>query len=450
MREPLLPSLTGTTKTPLSKPAAATSKASAAASPPSSVAQSSRLSNTSTANSSAWIAAQVRQHLPQSQPLTATLDRWVNQLNTATAPLDAKQQLVAAFVNRLATTTELTQPQQLAAAIQNSGIWLEAQLAQALAAPNQLPLAQDLKGQLLSLAEQLRAIESTPELTESAETPDAAPSEVAVMTEMAATVEVDAPAESDTDTATDESDDAESTLESEDDDRIDDDQDPEITLETGGEESNADDNSEAETDSETDANEMPSDAEPAAENVDVDAAEPQHLPMTEAVTRSAAHQAQSKRTHSERLVHDIDGMIKHVVTQQLHSLSSDSAQPRWLLELPFRIPSGALLMLDVEIERERRGTRPEDERWNMRLKLNLPRIGPLSINLSLRMERLDAGLQAGTEAGAALIRSHLETLRQQLAEQHLDIASLYAGYRPQSNSTAPSCAPTAPMIQERG
>ncbi|WP_172452672.1 flagellar hook-length control protein FliK [Chromatium okenii] len=178
-------------------------------------------------------------------------------------------------------------------------------------------------------------------------------------------------------------------------------------------------------------------------------AESQHLPMTE-VTRSAAHQARLKRTHSELLIHDIDGMIKHVVTQQLHSLSSDSAQPRWLLELPFRIPSGALLMLDVEIERERRGTRPEDERWNMRLKLNLPRIGPLSINLSLRMERLDAGLQAGTEAGAALIRSHLETLRQQLAEQHLDIASLYAGYRPQSNSTAPSCAPTAPMIQERG
>ncbi|PQJ95267.1 hypothetical protein [Chromatium okenii] len=137
MREPLLPSLTGTTKTPLSKPAVATSKASAAASPPSPPVQSSRLSNTSAASSSAWIAAQVRQHLPQSQPLTATLDRWVNQLNTSAAPLDAKQQLVAAFVNCLATTKDLTQPQQLAAAIQNSGIWLEAQLAQALAAPNQ-------------------------------------------------------------------------------------------------------------------------------------------------------------------------------------------------------------------------------------------------------------------------------------------------------------------------
>lgn len=462
MREPLLPTLPGANKTLLSKPAAAIGKTTAAASPPPLPPQSAALSTTSTAGSPAWIATQVRQHLPQSQPLTATLDRWVNQLNASTAPPNTPQQLVAAFVDRLVTAQDLTQPQRLSAAIQNSGIWLEAQLAEAIANPNQPhpALAQDLKGQLLSLAEQLRAAESTAAPTESAEAAEATPAEAGVMAEMAATIEIDAPAETETDTSSDDgddSDDAELTLESDDDDRIDDDEDIEITLETGGE-SSAEGDSDTAADAETDAAEIPFDAAEDVEQVEADAPEPPSdsevepapPPLTETTTRSAAHLARSKRTHSDQLIHDIDGMIKHVVTQQLHSLSSDSAQPRWLLELPFRMPNGAVLMLDAEIERERRGTRPEDERWNMRLKLNLPRIGPLAINLSLRLERLDAGLQAGTEAGAALIRDHLETLRQQFAKQHLDIASLYAGYRPQVHSTSLPTAPSAPMIREQG
>jgi len=454
MREPLLPTLTGANKTPLNKPAAAPSKTNATALPQASPPKSTSVSNSSTANTSTWITAQLRQHLPQSQPFTATLDRWVNQLNASAAPLDAKQQLAAAFIDRLVTAKDLTQPQQLSAAIQNSGIWLEAQVALALATPNQpAALAQDLKGQLLSLVEQLGVTESTAALPESTETPDLTPPEVEVITEVAITVDADAPAESDTDTTTDESDDAELTSESDDEDRIDDDQDAEIKLETGGE-SNADGDSEASTDANADApldsNDMPDEAEPAAEDIDVETPKSSPLPTTETGARSAAHQARSKRTHADTLIHDIDGMIKHVVTQQLHSLSSDSAQPRWLLEVPFRMPDGAILTLDAEIERERRGARLEDERWNMRLKLNLPRLGPLAINLSLRMERLDAGLQAGTEAGAALIRNHLDTLRQQLAEQHLDIASLYAGYRPQVTATSLPSAPKMPMIREQG
>ncbi|MBK1694258.1 hypothetical protein CKO09_05825 [Chromatium weissei] len=454
MREPLLPTLTGVNKTPLNKPTGAPNKTNATALLQASQPKSSALSNSSTANASAWMTAQIRQHLPQAQPLTPTLDRWANQLSSATVPLDAKQQLVAAFIDRLVTAKDLTQPQQLSAAIQNSGIWLEAQVAQAIANPNQFTeLAQDLKGQLLSLAEQLSVIESTSAPTESVAPPESTSPEIDSV--MAMTVEAEAPAEAeaDTDSTTEESDDAESTLETDDDERIDDDQDTEIKMETGAE-SNAESDSEAETnsnaDAPSDANDMPDEAELAAEDIDLETLKSSSLLTTETTTRSAARLAHSKRPPSDRLIHDIDGMIKHVVTQQLHSLNSDGAQPYWLLELPFRMPNGAVLMLNAEIEREQRGTRVEDERWNMRLKLNLPRLGSLSINLSLRMERLNAGLQAGTEAGAALIRDHLEILRQQLANQHLDIASLYAGYRPQVNAPTPLSAPKLPMIQEQG
>lgn len=129
-----------------------------------------------------------------------------------------------------------------------------------------------------------------------------------------------------------------------------------------------------------------------------------------------------------RLTRDVDGMIKQVTTQQLQSLESPAEQPRWLLELPYATGTG-VTALQADIRHGNPTGRQEDESWCMQLRLDLPRIGPLAINLSLRAERLNASLQAGTRVGAELLKSRLSDLRKQLEARDIDVASLYAGYR---------------------
>ena len=122
-------------------------------------------------------------------------------------------------------------------------------------------------------------------------------------------------------------------------------------------------------------------------------------------------------------------MIKQVVTQQLQTLEAGTDPPRWVLELPFKTPNG-LLTLDADFQRETRAGLSGEDGWIMRIRLNLPRVGPLSINLSLRADRLNAALQAENQTAVEILRQHLATLRQQLEDRQIEIASLHASQRP--------------------
>lgn len=126
-------------------------------------------------------------------------------------------------------------------------------------------------------------------------------------------------------------------------------------------------------------------------------------------------------------------MIKHVVTQQLQTLDAGGDQPRWMLELPFKTLLG-VLTLEADIEREKPTEQTEEDGWNTRIHLNLPHLGPLSINLNLRADRLHAALHAENQEGADTLRQHLATLRQQLEDRQIEIASLHASHRPQDAS----------------
>ncbi|MBK1647457.1 flagellar hook-length control protein FliK [Rhabdochromatium marinum] len=154
----------------------------------------------------AWFVAQVRAHWPGAQRLTNTFANWARNLqeSKAASPLSGRaeagkqpsqtgqtqtttkvplppgqaeaskalatperaqsvqhselNQAIKEILNRLASPRELTDPQRLPVTLKNSGIWLEALLARAAVTPNQrLSLEADLKGQLLRLAQQLRA-----------------------------------------------------------------------------------------------------------------------------------------------------------------------------------------------------------------------------------------------------------------------------------------------------
>ncbi|WP_295399235.1 flagellar hook-length control protein FliK [uncultured Thiocystis sp.] len=381
-----------------------------------------------------WLGVQLRQNLPQSRSLTTTLQSWITRqkgpdgcpapssaeasptigttqrtveptttIGTTqrtveptttigatqrtvepTTTIGTTQRMIETLVGRLTTTKDLVDPERLSSAIAQSGIWLEALMAQIASNPARAcDRSLDLKAQLLRLAEQIRTADPSPSPSPAGPTPQAQTVAPARTSPHALP-----PASTEPDRA-------------------------------------------------NHPQRLPEPDPPQARSV---APEP----------HSASHRPHGETPHArpsapDVLAKEVDGMIKHVVTQQLRSLEAGTDQPQWILELPFKTPSG-LMALEADIRRENRGDPSEDDRWSMRIRLNLPRLGPLSINLSLRSDRLNAGLQAENETGANILRQHLETLRQQLVDRKIEVASLHASHRP-GGSAQPARRP--PMVSER-
>lgn len=133
-------------------------------------------------------------------------------------------------------------------------------------------------------------------------------------------------------------------------------------------------------------------------------------------------------------------MLKQVVTKQLQSLDTPVGQTQWLLELPFRTPSG-LMALEADIRREQAREHSARTTWSLRLRLDLPKLGPLNILLTLRDEQLNASLQAANRDGADPIGQHLGELRARLEAREIDVASLHSGQRPLARPAPPFADP---------
>lgn len=455
MCDPLLPPLTYSRPAPA--PSAPIKSTASVSSPPPAAPTKSAAATTA----QLWLESQLRHHLPQAQPLRPTLERWCNALVTTTnaaTPPDLKQSLLTAFIQHLPTAKDLVEPQRLATTLQNSGVWLEAALAQELGDPSvpHSESTQDFKAQLLCLAEELRALADAESLPVAELAVATAEQNAAVLIELAPEPEAETPSE------TDETDSSSDADELEDVDAAPDTDETETELDV-----DADDDDESAADGDDNAPAAHSDGDESAEAEafyqpleTLEPVEDEELPVVSNVSSAPAalplipERAQPSSPHprkarAETLLREIDGMIKQVVTHQLHSLDADPNAVCWLLEVPFRVPSGELLTLDAEIERQTCCRAADTTQWTLRLRLHLPQLGPLAITLTLRAARLDAGLQADSATSAATLREHLATLRQQLTAQQLEVASLYAGYRPLPPVPATTLARTA-MICERG
>lgn len=377
---------------------------------------------TAVAGSREWLGQQFRQHWPESRPLAVTLDRIVARLasevgarpnvtsttavvdqpslNASTRPIDSPrlsstdttstaplQRAVDSLIDQLATATELTDPERLAVAVSRSGLWLESLLAHTAMAPAQSnELVLDLKAQLLVLAQRLRL--------QGARTPSAPPTAQPTGGHRA-----EAPA-------------------------------PQAGARMEG--------SGAATVAEPRPAATPEAAEPRPSRVAAPESGPPPKTDSEPPEEVRAVEQNNQRTAS--LARDVEGMLKQVVTKQLQSLDSPAGQTQWLLELPFRTPTG-LQALEADIRRQQAREGDEHETWSMRLRLDLPKLGPLHILLTLRNERLNASLQAGDPDGAEQIKRHLGDLRTRLEARDIEVASLHAGHRPLSRPAPPFADP---------
>ncbi|WP_200373501.1 flagellar hook-length control protein FliK [Thiocystis violacea] len=389
------------------------------------------LAQTPAAGSREWLGQQFRLHWPESRSLTSTLTALTSRPNDGAEPAEGLSRLdptvkiqvertLTALVGQLATPRDLTNPERLAAAIGRSGIWLEARIAQSATSP--MPAADltlDLKAQLLTLAHRIRTSQPGEGLPARASPNTTNPTPTETVSANTRLLPLDAP---------------DQTASRQEPHRIRTGE-PAENLPTRAS-SNTTNPPPAETAS-ANTRQPPLDEpgrttsrqEPPPETVDPKSARP----PTQEVARGAG------------LAREVDGMIKQVVTQQLQTLDSTPGQTHWVLELPFRTTAG-LLALEADIRREQTGESSEEDAWSMRIRLDLPRLGPLNILLSLRAERLHASLQAGEPASAERIRRHLDELRTQLEAREIEVASLHAGYRPAERPEPPF---QSPLLREQ-
>jgi len=133
---------------------------------------------------------------------------------------------------------------------------------------------------------------------------------------------------------------------------------------------------------------------------------------------------------------------------QLHQLAS---QPRdadrgwleWLFELPVR-RGDEFDLWSMRIAREARDksapVRRAQPRWSVQLAFDLPGLGPVQAQVTLQGERVSTRFWAGKENTLPLFRAHLQELQRMLGDAGLEVGELdcQPGPMPENTSTAPA------------
>lgn len=345
----------------------------------------------------AWFNAQLRAHLPEAKPLTATFSRWESALRDASAQqrpaaLVAQeraqtevQRAVAQILARLAGPGDLTDAARLSQAFKDSGLWLEALLAQAASgssagAKETLSVDSDLKAQLVRLAARVRAAQQ------------GAGGDLA-RARSAASGTSGVPGQ-------------------------------------GGHAGNA-----------AASNQSPDTLSERMRRAMID----KPLPGQARALQGRTAEAGSDRLPplSNTVLRDVEGLLKQVVTSQLQSAEQAPDQQRWTFELPFQTSAG-LFALDAEIEHQVPGAEEDEEHWAVQIRLDLPLLGRILIRLSYREDRLHVGLVGEQAAGVSRLRNGLPQLREQLEGRNLEVASLHAREGP----TGRQVPERAPLLSE--
>ena len=121
---------------------------------------------------------------------------------------------------------------------------------------------------------------------------------------------------------------------------------------------------------------------------------------------------------TDELIRQVEGSIARVQLSQLASIPQDSnAPPSWTLELPLRHGENVdIVQLRIEKEDAQDGDEKE-ARWQITLTLDMPDIGSIYANITVRGEHASTTLWAEDHATVKLIDNNLALLRDAL-EQH--------------------------------
>ena len=153
---------------------------------------------------------------------------------------------------------------------------------------------------------------------------------------------------------------------------------------------------------------------------------------------------------------DIDGAIPELLNsvrgalarlgllQVITAENFNNGEFMWQLEVPVKHSDG-IEIVSMTIEKERSDRREQDaSRWVVNLALDLPRLGPVLIRISVFGQGVSTCFFSDSASTRSIIEQAFETLRSKLAQHGVD--SLKLSCQQGSPAAAPSSSTTRPNI----
>ena len=321
----------------------------------------------------------LRLQLPQQQPLSPLLANvnWVAKQPTSqqpgvNPPLSPQVlEIAKRLVDNLPTSQQLRDPNQLFKAMHLSGQFLEHSLMNRLTGQPHFNPEQDVRSQLLRLAQTLRQLVN---LTPGTSKP-AAPPSTTTAPQAVATADLAAP-----------------------------------QLHEAAQQGN----NEAVKTSTTNT----STAVPSAESRQ--AAQPQ------AATHASLSTMTDTKLMPDELLKQVDGVLARMQSQQLQSLQAEQqGRHMWIMELPVKHDSG-IDLFDLRLQRDgHSGHQPDHEQgWSMTLAFDLDGLGPIRVKVSLVGDAITANFWTELPDTRRLFHEHIEHLRNRLNHSGLEVREL--------------------------
>ncbi len=125
------------------------------------------------------------------------------------------------------------------------------------------------------------------------------------------------------------------------------------------------------------------------------------------------------------LLKHLDGAIARIQTHQLASLPQDDPTRQvWQFELPVR-NGEELDLFSIRIGREDGAKKSDEETvWSLTLRMNLPPLGPMRVQLRLQGENLSTLIWSQRPQTNDLVQNHLKALRSAYEQQGLSVQRL--------------------------
>jgi hypothetical protein len=323
------------------------------------------------------LAQTLRQQLPQQRtlpPLLANLN-WVAkqpvQSPAQTTPLPPQViQIAKTLVESLPTSQQLRDPNQLFKQMHLSGQYLEHTLqSRAMGRPHFNP-EQDVRSQLLRLAQALRQ----------ATNPSTNLSRPATTTPTPTSTPVPPPSQIP----------------------------PVTTLQSSGQGA------------------MPVPHKEAAMAESNTPASRTHTAQPQAASKASLAMLSDSDFMADDLLQQVDGALARIQSQQLQSLQADQqGRHVWLMELPVRHEDG-IDLFDLRVERDAQHQQQgeQEQGWSLTLAFDLEGLGPIRVKVSLVAEAISATFWTELPETRHLFHEHIEQLRSRLHQSGLEVNEL--------------------------
>jgi hypothetical protein len=133
----------------------------------------------------------------------------------------------------------------------------------------------------------------------------------------------------------------------------------------------------------------------------------------------------NRSPEDDDLAHQVEAALARIQLHQLAAAAPDHAPPAWAGEIPLRHGERVdVCRLRIDKDDGNRGADGGQAGWNTWISLDLKSLGPLHARLTLNGQALSSTLWAESDITAALLREHLDHLRQALQGLGLEVKEL--------------------------